>query len=174
MATIAGSSSDDFILPTADGADYRGGQGNDTYILSALIPANAIIAITDTEGANKIQLADGLTIASSLFMANAVQLTLSNGAVIQLLGAAKFDFDIGANASAGDVAVTPDQTYAQFAAELGVPTLPTGNGTAVGTPNYHVPVSIAGAPFVTVDLGNTPVTATAAHEACLLYTSRCV
>lgn len=141
MATIAGSSSDDFITPTANGGDYRGGQGNDTYLISALVPAGAAITITDTEGTNKIQLADGLTIASSTFTANAVQLTLSNGAVITLLGASTFAFDIGANASAGDAATTPNQTYAQFAATLGVPTLPTGSGTASGTPNYSVPVS---------------------------------
>jgi len=67
MATFAGTSSDDFIIPTAPGVDYRGGQGNDTYIITNLIPAFAVITITDTEGLNKIQLADGLTIASSTF-----------------------------------------------------------------------------------------------------------
>lgn len=134
MATFAGTSADDFIIPTANGVDYRGGQGNDTYIISALIPASAVITITDTEGANKIQLVDGLTIASSTFLANAVQLTLSNGAQIQITGASTFTYDIGANAISGDVAVTPNQTYAAFAAALGAPAIPGS-----GTPSYVVP-----------------------------------
>ncbi len=130
MATFAGTNSNDFIAPTANGVDYRGGQGDDTYLISALIPADAVIAITDTEGANKIQLADGLTIASSLFYANAVQLTLSNGAKIQITGASNFVYDLGANASADDIATTPNQTYTNFATVLGA-TVPAANASAV-------------------------------------------
>ena len=104
MATFAGTSADDFIFPTANGVDYRGGQGNDTYIISSLIPANALISIIDTEGTNRIQLADGLSIASSNFLANAVEILLSNGAKIRILGAAHFAYAVGANATAVDVA----------------------------------------------------------------------
>lgn len=129
MATFAGTSLDDYIITTANGIDYRGGQGNDTYILTNLIPANATIVITDTEGVNKIQLADGLTITSSAFLADAVQLTLSNGAKIQITGASSFKYDIGANATAGDIAATPDATYAAFATTLGVATLPAAGVT---------------------------------------------
>lgn len=130
MSTFAGTSSNDFIIPTANGVDYRGGQGDDTYIISALIPAGAVIAITDTEGANKIQLADGLTIASSLFLNNAVELTLSNGAKIQITGASSFTYDLGANATAGDVATAPNQAYASFATALGA-TVPAAGAPAV-------------------------------------------
>ena len=55
MATIAGSSANDFMIPTVNNGDYRGLQGDDTYIITSLIPANAVVTITDTEGANKIQ-----------------------------------------------------------------------------------------------------------------------
>ncbi|MBK7001570.1 MAG: hypothetical protein IPH35_16795 [Rhodoferax sp.] len=67
-----------------------------------------------------MQLAEGLTITSSSFFADAAQLTLSNGAIIKILGATKFTFDIGANAVAGDTTVTTGTTsgatFAQFAA----------------------------------------------------------
>lgn len=142
MATFAGTSSDDFIIATVNGTEYRGGAGNDTYIITSLIPANAVISIVDTEGANKIQLADGLTIASSSFLANAVELTLSNGAKVQVTGASTFTYDIGANAVAGDSTGTVGQTYTQFAAALGVPTLPATGSTA-GTPSFVVPNSSA-------------------------------
>lgn len=142
MASLAGTSSDDFLIATANGTEYRGGKGNDTYILTPLIPTNAVITIIDTEGANKVQLAEGLTIASSKFFADAAELTLSNGAIVRILGASKFTFDIGANAVAGDTTVTTGTTsggtYAQFAASLGVATLPAAGATtpATGTANY--------------------------------------
>jgi len=91
----------DFIIPTANGQTYLGGAGDDTYILSSLtIEANATIAIQDTEGSNKIQLVDGLQIASSMVTSNAVQLTLNNGAKIQILGADSFGYDVGGNSLA--------------------------------------------------------------------------
>ena len=116
MATILGSSGSDFIIPTVAGSTYRGGQGDDTYILSSAIPAGANLIIVDTEGANKIQLTDGLSIASSSFFNNAVQLTLSNGATIQIQGASSFTYELGANAIAADPATIPNQT---FAAKIG-------------------------------------------------------
>jgi hypothetical protein len=72
-------------------------------------------------------------------MANAVQLTLSNSARVQITGASAFAYDIGANATAGDTAASPGATYAQFAAALGVATLPTGATQAAGTANYIIP-----------------------------------
>ncbi len=150
MASLAGTSSDDFLIATATGTEYRGGAGNDTYIFTPLIPANAVITIVDTEGANKIQLAEGLTIASSSFFDNAAQLTLSNGAVLKILGAKTFTFDIGANAVAGDSTVAPGTTagatYAQFAASLGVATLPAAGVTTpvAGTANFSTTTGSAG------------------------------
>lgn len=78
MATINHSSGADIIVPSNNGTTYRGLAGDDTYIISNGISANASITIVDTSGANKIQLVDGLSIASSKFAADAVQLTLSN------------------------------------------------------------------------------------------------
>jgi S-layer protein len=92
----------DFIVPTEDGQTYLGGAGNDTYMLSsATVAAGATIVIQDTEGTNKIQLVDGLEIASSTVFNNALELTLSNGAVIQIVGASSFGYDVGGNALLG-------------------------------------------------------------------------
>jgi hypothetical protein len=95
MATINHSSGADIIVPNNNGTTYRGLGGDDTYILSNSIAANAAITIVDTSGANKIQLVDGLSVASTKFAADAVQLTLSNGAVVTINGASNFDFDLG-------------------------------------------------------------------------------
>ncbi|MBK7000073.1 MAG: hypothetical protein IPH35_08915 [Rhodoferax sp.] len=136
MTTIIGSPSDDIMVPTTDGAVYHGLSGNDTYVLrGSLISANAKFTIIDTEGTNKIQLADGLSIKSSLFTATAVKLILSNGAEVKILGADKFAFDIGVG--------MPNQTYAQLATTLGVSVLPTGSTLTPGTPDYVVPSTAA-------------------------------
>lgn len=138
MATILGSSSDDFILPTAGGNTYNGIGGNDTYILSSLIPAGAAITIRDTSGTNRIQLVDGLTIASSTFYATFAQLTLSNGAVIDVNGANNFIWDLGMFAGIDNTG-TADQTYAQFAAALGA-TVPASDldPPSEGDPNVVI------------------------------------
>ena len=128
MATINASSSADIIVPSVDGSTYRGLGGDDTYIVSNA--ASGSITIVDTSGANKIQLVDGLSIASSKFAADSVQLTLSNGAVITVNGADKFTFDVGGNASAG-VSGTA-KTYAELASDMGVATLPTGTTISDG------------------------------------------
>ena len=153
MTTMGSSSDDIFILDSI--GDYRGGQGADTYILTNQIPASAFITITDKEGLNKIQLADGLVIASSKFLSNAAELTLSNGAIVRILGASSFTFDIGANTTTGDVATNPNSTYAEFAKELGAQI-----GSTTGTSNYRVPITIptfsiaTGDTFSTIAAGN--------------------
>ena len=156
MTTMGTSSDDIFILDSIGGnTDYRGGQGADTYILTNQIPASAIITITDKEGLNKIQLGDGLVIASSKFLPNAAELTLSNGAIVRILGASSFTFDIGANAKTGDVATNPNSTYVQFANALGAQV-----GSTTGTSNFPVPITIptfsivAGDAFSTIAAGN--------------------
>jgi S-layer protein len=103
----------DFIVPTEDGQTYLGGAGNDTYMLSsATVAAGATIVIQDTEGTNKIQLVDGLEIASSTVFNNALELTLSNGAVIQIVGASSFGYDVGGNALIGTEGT--QQTYTEL------------------------------------------------------------
>jgi hypothetical protein len=99
---ISFSSSDDIIIPTVNAQSYLGGAGNDTYILSSTtVAAGATIVIQDTEGSNRIQLAGGLEISSSQVAGNAVELTLSNAAKVQILGADDFDYDVGGNVTAG-------------------------------------------------------------------------
>ncbi|WP_200376899.1 beta strand repeat-containing protein [Thiocystis violacea] len=136
MANIPGSAGNDIMVPTG-GNNYLGGAGNDTYIITSAMTAGATAQITDTEGTNIIQLIDGLTIASSSFTNNATQLTLSNGAIVQVLGANNMTFQVGANATSGDVA--PSQTYAQFAAQLGGSVPAAGAPAVAGTPNFSVP-----------------------------------
>ena len=124
MATLNATTSSDILIPTNNGVTYRGLAGDDTYILSNAITANASISIVDTSGNNKIQLVDGLSIASTKFAADAVQLTLSNGAVVTINGADKFSFDVGGNATSGTIGAV--NTFAEFASALGVSSLPTG------------------------------------------------
>ena len=135
MATINHSSGADIIVPNNNGTTYRGLGGDDTYILSNSIAANAAITIVDTSGANKIQLVDGLSVASTKFAADAVQLTLSNGAVVTINGASNFDFDLGGNATAGTSGSVSD--FAGFAAGAGVATLPA-SGSVAGASNVSV------------------------------------
>jgi hypothetical protein len=66
MATINASTGADIIVPSNNGTTYRGLGGNDTYIISNAIAANAKVTIVDT-WTNTIQLVDGLSIASSKF-----------------------------------------------------------------------------------------------------------
>jgi len=129
MATINASSSADIIVPSNDGTTYRGLGGDDTYIISNAASGN--ITIVDTNGSNKIQLVDGLSVASSKFAADSVQLTLSNGAVITVNGADKFTFDVGGNATAG--VSGSSNTYAQLASAMGVASLPTGSTISDGS-----------------------------------------
>ena len=127
MATINHSAGADIIVPSNSGTTYRGLAGDDTYILSNSIAANAAITIVDTSGANKIQLVDGLSVSSSKFAADAVQLTLSNGAVVTINGASNFTYDVGGNATTGTSGSS--NTLAQFASAMGVSTLPTSGST---------------------------------------------
>ncbi|NMQ05771.1 hypothetical protein E4Q08_11080 [Candidatus Accumulibacter phosphatis] len=159
--TVPGTLGNDFFIPSA-GDNYLGGGGNDTYVISPMTLAGAVTAkITDTEGANVIQWVDGMTLTASSFYHDAAQLTLSTGAKVQILGASKFHFQLGANAPAGDTATS--QTYAEFANTLGV-TLPAAGAAPVsGTPNFIVPSSSVSA-FTVVDLSSGTVTASAAAE----------
>jgi Ca2+-binding RTX toxin-like protein len=135
MATINHSSGADIIVPSNNGTTYRGLGGDDTYILSNSIAANAAITIVDTSGANKIQLVNGLSVASTKFAADAVQLTLSNGAVVTINGASNFDFDLGGNSTAGTSGSVTD--FAGFAAGAGVSALPS-SGSVAGASNVSV------------------------------------
>jgi len=135
MPTLNHSSSVDVIVPSNNKFTYRGLAGDDIYIISKAVNSDAKITIVDTEGSNKIQLVDGLVIASSKFAANAVLLTLSNGATITINGASKFTFEISGNATTGTVGL--NKSFAEFASIMGVGSLPS-SGTKSGSDNLTV------------------------------------
>ncbi len=137
--TVPGTLDDDVLAPSG-GNSYLGGGGNDVYIISPYTLSGAVTAkIIDSEGANVIQLVKGLTIASSSFFNNAVQLMLSNGAIVQILGASGFSYQLGANAPAGVTASS--LSYAQFAAALGASVPAAGASAVSGSANFVVPSS---------------------------------
>ena len=157
MATINHGSGADIIVPSNNGTTYRGLAGDDTYIISNSIAANASVTIVDTSGANKIQLVDGLSVKSSKFAADAVQLTLSNGAVVTINGASNFTFDVGGNATTGTAGSS--NTLAQFASAMGVATLPS-SGSTDGSSDISIAnngVSGSAAPTFTVTKDLTSV-----------------
>lgn len=111
---ISFSTNSDVIFPTADGQTYQGGGGEDLYVLTDAaplgIPAGSTVTIDD-DGANTIRLVGGLSITSSRVFHNTLQLTLSNTAVVNILHADEFSYDVGN--SIDDPAGTL-QTYAEM------------------------------------------------------------
>jgi hypothetical protein len=151
---------DDFVaLQFASPAVVGAGVGNDTYLITNdLLPAGTNLTISDAQGSNSIQLANGLKIASSQVASSALKLTLDSGATITILGANNFTYDVGGNTSAGIDNV--DVSYATLVQNTLGATQPTtgvvtggavtvGGGSAV----YGIPVS-----------GNNTVVASAASE----------
>jgi len=108
------------------------GEGNDTYVLSSsLIDDNAQITISDTQGSNSLQLIGGLSISSSIVATDTAQLTLSNGAVVTVLGASSMTYTLGGDPLTGVSGISKD--YQSFASDtLGVTLSSTGtaNGGA--------------------------------------------
>lgn len=153
--TVAGTLGND-ILVLGAGNSFLGGAGADTYVVSTSTLIGGVTAsLTDTEGANIVQFVDGTTFSASSFFSDAVQLTLSNGAKVQILGASKYSYQLGGNATAGDAA--SNQTFAQFAASLGA-SLPSGGGTSSGTPGFVVPTSFVAAAAPTPAVAGTVAT----------------
>jgi hypothetical protein len=98
--TINYSSGNDIIIPT-NNTTYRGLKGDDIYVISKAIPSDTSLTIVDTEGKNTIQLTDGLEILSTKFSSSAFQITLSNGAIINISAADKNSYEIGGNITGG-------------------------------------------------------------------------
>ncbi|MBV5300100.1 MAG: Ig-like domain-containing protein [Rhodoferax sp.] len=160
--TVPGTLGNDFFIPSG-GNSYLGGGGNDTYIISPYTLAGAITAkITDTEGSNVIQCVDAMTISASFFYNDAVQLTLATGAIVQILGASRFSFQLGANAPGNDSASS--LSYAQFGAALGVSIPAVGGAPVSGNPNFVVPGNGGGGNAGVIDLSSGTVTAGSAAE----------
>ena len=127
------SANDINILQASDAAVVGAGLGDDTYVLSpSTLSANQVIQISDTQGANKLQLIGGLTIASSSVASNAVLLTLSNGAKVTVLGADTFSYEVGGNpltGTAGTVAVSAAGSVTETAATNTTFNVAAGNYT---------------------------------------------
>ena len=135
-STVPGTLEDDFFLPSGNNS-YYGGAGNDTYIISPSTLRGAVTAkIIDTEGTNIVQLVNGMTITSSSFFMDAAQLMLSNGAIVQVLGASKFIYQLGVDILAGETA--SNLNFAQFAAKLGASVPAAGAAAVSGTANFVV------------------------------------
>ncbi|AFZ43121.1 hypothetical protein PCC7418_0910 [Halothece sp. PCC 7418] len=126
------TSEGDFILvQSASPKLVGGGAGEDTYIISpSVLDGTEEITITDTQGNSSIQLVEGLEIQSSLVAANALQLTLSNGTIININEADRFTYEAGGNAVIGIDEV--DNPFDTFVEEILGLTLPTGINTLVG------------------------------------------
>lgn len=126
------------LLQSSDAAVVSAFGGNDVYVLDeGLLASNQRISISDTQGINRLQLVGGLTIASSAVAADTLQLTLSNGAVVTVLGASTFSYTTGGSVPLGTGGVT--QAFGQFVTtSLGAAAVPTGNLVVNGTPNTTV------------------------------------
>lgn len=119
--------------PTILGA----GLGDDRYVLDAsLLAPNQRITLSDSQGTNTLHLVGGLHVVSSKVGSNALLLTLSNGALITVLGANTFKYQTGGNPLTGSGALL--QGFSDFvtqALKVSVPApgaaLVSGNGVIV-------------------------------------------
>ncbi|CAK0749893.1 exported hypothetical protein [Gammaproteobacteria bacterium] len=139
-ATFSGGTvenNDVVVLQHTNPAVTGAGSGDDIYILTPyLLTGTESITLSDAQGSNRLQLVGGLAIAKSDVAATALRLTLTNGAVITVLGADAFQYDVGGDAVAG-INHTP-VTFAAFSQNtLGVmvPATGTAAGGAVTIPN---------------------------------------
>ena len=132
--TINYSSGNDIIIPT-NNTTYRGLQGDDIYVISKAIPSDSSLSIVDTSGKNIIQLADGLEILSTKFSSSAFQITLSNGAIINISAADKNSYEIGGNITSG---IEGEQkNYLEFSKLFGIQEFPK-SGSVSGNANLVI------------------------------------
>ena len=132
--TINYSSGNDIIVPT-NNTTYRGLQGDDIYVISKAIPSDSSLSIVDTSGKNIIQLADGLEILSTKFSSSAFQITLSNGAIINISAADKNSYEIGGNITSG---IEGEQkNYLEFSKLFGIQDFPK-SGSVSGNANLVI------------------------------------
>jgi hypothetical protein len=124
---------DHLILPQPGSPRVVGsGVGNDTYLLTpSLITPGQEITISDAIGQNSIQLAEGLTIATSQVASNALQLTLDNGAAITVLGADEFTYEPCGNRSAGKDEA--DISFTAFATNILGTSIPVSGVNSAGS-----------------------------------------
>ncbi len=84
---------DGIKLLQTEGDTYIGNDIDQIYIVNPnIIQAGDTITLIDQGGTNKIQFVQGVEITNSIVVAGETQLTLSNGAVINVRGADAFTF----------------------------------------------------------------------------------
>ena len=132
--TINYSPGNDIIIPT-NNTTYRGLQGDDIYVISKAIPSGSSLSIVDTSGKNIIQLADGLEILSTKFSSSAFQITLSNGAIINISAADKNSYEIGGNITSGIQG--QQKNYLEFSQLFGIQDFPK-SGSVSGNANLVI------------------------------------
>ncbi len=125
------------LIQTA-GDTYIGNSNDQVYIVNPnIIKAGDTITIIDQGGTNKIQFVQGVEIVESIVVANETQLTLSNGAVINVRGADTFTFNIGGDAINGVEGVDTD--FQSFAEEvLGAQIPAEGEPPVITEPNIVI------------------------------------
>ena len=129
---MATNNNDYIFVQGSSTATIDGLGGDDVFVISPyFVTEGQTVSISDTQGANTIQLVGGLTITSSIVEAEGLRLTLSNDAVITVFGADNFTYNVGGNDSAGIAGV--DKDFTTFASEnLGVVVPAAGEAAATG------------------------------------------
>lgn len=136
---VSSSANDTIVLPQqASSAVISSAAGNDTYLVSTgLLTAVGAYTITDSQGSNSIQFVGGTSISSFIVAATALQVTLSSGAVLTVLDADRFTYDIGGNIAAGRD--NTDVSYAAFVSSVLGVTVPTSGTVAGGSKTVAFP-----------------------------------
>ncbi len=135
MANSATVGSDIFFVQNSDlnsatnSITLGAGAGNDTYVFSSAFVTKGTYTLQDNQGTNIIQLVDGLQIESSIVGSNVVQLTLTNGVVINVTGADAATWQYAAGGAAG--APPAGVGFASFVTDVLKTTVPT-TGTSSG------------------------------------------
>jgi len=118
---------------------YLGDDENQIYLLKPdFVNSGKMITIIDQEGTDKIELAAGLTIASSIVASDEMLLTLSNGAKIDIRDADRFSFIVGRDTAEGTEG--DEKTFADFVQDTLNMTMPDGDQSIV-TSNKEITIS---------------------------------
>ena len=125
---LRGSAGADLITPAGAGT-YLGGAGTDSYLLSQGIRPGGLVLLEDS-GPSRIELAEGLAIASATLLSDDLSLILANGAELRIFGVADDSFALSANATTGDSGAVVD--YEGFADALFGETVPQSGAVVTG------------------------------------------
>lgn len=112
---------------------FNAKEGDDTYILSNALIGAGDFTISDKLGDNVVQLVDGLSFSSSNFYSNILELEFSDNNEVTKVTIENADlvfFEIGGNETSGTKGTK--LSYSEFAKELGIDQLPSGNNSKKG------------------------------------------